>query len=78
MAKIKEPPKSDRIRMRDRLDQRMANNPARRKMRPTEWAIKGELFMNCSCDVFCPFLTFSKRADADALSKLAVCAVGCP
>ena len=54
MAKIKEPPKSDRIRLRDRLDQRMANNPARRKMRPTDWRIKGELFMNCSCDVFCP------------------------
>ena len=54
MAKTKEPPKSDRIRIRDKLDQRMANNPARRKQRPTDWQIKGELFMNCSCDVFCP------------------------
>ena len=53
-AQVKSPPKSDRIRMRDKLDQRMANNPARRKMRPTEWKIKGELFLNCSCDVFCP------------------------
>lgn len=25
-----------------------------RAMKPTEWAIKGELFLNCSCDVFCP------------------------
>jgi hypothetical protein len=54
MAKAKDAPKGDRIRIRDRLDQRMANNPARRQMRPTEWKIKGELFMNCSCDVFCP------------------------
>ena len=23
-------------------------------MTPTEWAIKGELFLNCSCTVFCP------------------------
>ena len=23
-------------------------------MRPTDWAIKGELFLNCSCTVFCP------------------------
>nr|WP_209016234.1 DUF1326 domain-containing protein [Roseibium sp. RKSG952] len=23
-------------------------------MSPTEWAIKGELILNCSCDVFCP------------------------
>lgn len=53
-AKKTAEPKPDRIRIRDRLDQRMANNPARRKQRPTEWRIKGELFMNCSCDVFCP------------------------
>jgi hypothetical protein len=54
MAKAKEAPKGDRLRVRDKLDQRMANNPARRQMRPTEWKIKGELFLNCSCDVFCP------------------------
>jgi len=48
------PQKSDRIRIRDRLDQRMASNPARRQMKPTDWSIKGELFMNCSCTVFCP------------------------
>ena len=44
----------DRLRLRDRLDQRMANNPRRRKQHPTDWAIKGELFLNCSCTVFCP------------------------
>ena len=44
---------SDRIRVRDKIVQQMGN-PSRRKMKPTEWAIKGELFMNCSCAVFCP------------------------
>lgn len=29
-------------------------NARRRKMTPTNWVIKGELFMNCSCTVFCP------------------------
>jgi len=29
-------------------------NPKRRPMSPTNWEIKGELFLNCSCDVFCP------------------------
>ena len=54
MAKAASSQKPDRIRLRDRLDQRMANNPRRRKQHPTDWAIKGELFMNCSCTVFCP------------------------
>ena len=45
---------SDKLRISQRIDQKMDNNPLRRKMRPTEWAIKGELFMNCSCTVFCP------------------------
>jgi len=45
---------SDRLAVRERLDQRMDNNPKRRKMHATDWAIRGELFMNCSCDVFCP------------------------
>ena len=39
---------SDRIRVRDRIVQQMGNS-MRRKQRPTEWAIKGELFLNCSC-----------------------------
>lgn len=30
------------------------NTPQRREMRPTDWAIKGELFLNCSCELFCP------------------------
>lgn len=30
----------------------MSNN--RREVTPADWAIKGELILNCSCDVFCP------------------------
>lgn len=44
---------ADRLPISQRIDSRMAN-PKRRKMSPTEWAINGELFMNCSCEVFCP------------------------
>ncbi|MEE4188051.1 MAG: DUF1326 domain-containing protein [Roseobacter sp.] len=44
---------ADRLPISQRIDQRMPN-PGRRQMSPTNWAIKGELFMNCSCDVFCP------------------------
>ena len=54
MAKRTTAAKSDRLPTRERLDQRMPNNPMRRKMTPTNWEIKGELFMNCSCTVFCP------------------------
>lgn len=43
----------DRLRVRDRILQQMAN-PRRRRRRPTNWAIRGELFLNCSCTVFCP------------------------
>lgn len=32
----------------------MAKTAERRRMEPTDWAIRGELFMNCSCTVFCP------------------------
>lgn len=44
---------ADRLPISQRVDNRMAN-PKRRKMAPTDWAIKGELFLNCSCTVFCP------------------------
>ena len=44
---------SDRIRVRDKIVQQMGNS-LRRKQKPTNWAIKGELFLNCSCTVFCP------------------------
>ena len=41
-----------KIRTENRLDQRVTGG---RKQRTTvPWAIKGELFLNCSCDVFCP------------------------
>ncbi len=29
-------------------------HPQRRPVTPTDWSIKGELFLNCSCTVFCP------------------------
>src|SRR6056297_597957 len=44
---------ADKLPVSQRIDNRM-ENPRRRKMTPTEWAIKGELFLNCSCTVFCP------------------------
>lgn len=44
---------ADRLPISQRIDQRMPN-PGRRQMSPTNWAVKGELFLNCSCDVFCP------------------------
>jgi hypothetical protein len=43
----------DRLRVRDRIVQQMAN-PLRRRQQPTDWRIRGELFLNCSCEVFCP------------------------
>ena len=43
---------ADRIEVMQKLDNRMV--PTRRRKEPTDWAIKGELFMNCSCTVFCP------------------------
>lgn len=46
-------PDADRLPISQRIDSRM-ENPGRRQMRPTEWALNGELFMNCSCTVFCP------------------------
>ena len=52
MAKSKERVASDRIAVAERIDQRM--DPRRRREEPTDWAIKGELFLNCSCEVFCP------------------------
>ena len=44
---------SDRIPVSQRIDNRMPN-PRRRKAVPTEWRLRGELFLNCSCEVFCP------------------------
>ena len=50
---VKKRPDADRLPISQRIDSRMPN-PGRRKMNPTEWVIKGELFLNCSCTVFCP------------------------
>ena len=52
MARTKDKIASDRLRVMPRTDQRM--DPRRRRAGPTDWAIKGELFLNCSCEVFCP------------------------
>ncbi len=43
---------SDRLRLKSRIDQRMTSS--RRRENPTNWRLKGELFLNCSCEVFCP------------------------
>ena len=51
MASGKKQP-GDKLRLKSRLDQRMTSS--RRRENPTDWAIKGELFLNCSCEVFCP------------------------
>ncbi|MEM9434886.1 MAG: DUF1326 domain-containing protein [Pseudomonadota bacterium] len=44
--------RSDRLQVMTKIDSRM--NPRRRRKEPTDWQIKGELFLNCSCTVFCP------------------------
>ena len=49
----KKRPDADRLPISQRIDSRM-DNPKRRTARPTDWAIKGELFLNCSCQVWCP------------------------
>ncbi len=46
-------PDAEKLPVSQRIDNRMTN-PKRRKATPTEWAIKGELILNCSCTVFCP------------------------
>jgi len=51
MAKKERAP-SDRLQVMQKIDARM--NPRRRRKEPTDWSIKGELFLNCSCTVFCP------------------------
>jgi len=52
MPEKKTPVKSDRLEVMEKIDARM--NQRRRRAEPTDWAIKGELFLNCSCTVFCP------------------------
>lgn len=46
--------KSDRLRVQNKVFQQMERRSGRRQQRPTEWVLNGELFMNCSCTVFCP------------------------
>lgn len=51
MAKKERAP-SDRLQVMQKIDSRM--NPKRRRKEPTNWELKGELFLNCSCELFCP------------------------
>ena len=44
---------SKAIPAKARIDNRMPNSTKMRSA-PTNWEIKGELFLNCSCTVFCP------------------------
>ena len=44
---------SKAIPAKARIDNRMPNN-TKKRVDPTNWEIKGELFLNCSCTVFCP------------------------
>jgi hypothetical protein len=46
-------PDADKLPVSQRIDSRMPN-PKRRTATPTEWKIEGELFLNCSCELFCP------------------------
>lgn len=50
---VKRKPDADRLAVSQRIDSRMSN-PKRRTPAPTDWKIKGELFLNCSCELFCP------------------------
>ncbi|MEM7438377.1 MAG: DUF1326 domain-containing protein [Pseudomonadota bacterium] len=43
---------ADRIETMQKIDNRMI--PTRRRREPTDWKLKGELFLNCSCELFCP------------------------
>ncbi len=54
MSKTKTKVPADRLPVSQRIDSRTQSHPMRRKSNPTEWAIKGELFLNCNCTVFCP------------------------
>ena len=50
---ITEKSSGNKISSKQRIDNRMANS-ARKRIQPTNWELKGELFLNCSCTVFCP------------------------
>ena len=44
---------SKAIPTKSRIDNRMPTS-TKKRVEPTNWEIKGELFLNCSCTVFCP------------------------
>ena len=55
MAEKKTKKSGDKIRIKSaaRIDQRVASTGRNQKV-ALPWAINGELFLNCSCEVFCP------------------------
>jgi hypothetical protein len=66
---VKKRPDADRLPVSQRIDSRV-ENPKRRQMRPTDWAIRGELFLNCSCTVFCPcVVSLGKHPPTDGTCK---------
>jgi len=66
---VKHRPDADRLPVSQRIDSRV-ENPKRRQMRPTDWAIRGELFLNCSCTVFCPcVVSLGKHPPTDGTCK---------
>jgi len=54
MSDVDERQPGDKLSISQRIDSRVASHSMRRKKNPTDWAIKGELFLNCNCTVFCP------------------------
>jgi hypothetical protein len=50
--KTKSPRKKVKISTKERVEQRLMGG--RNQRTPLPWEIDGELFLNCSCDVFCP------------------------
>lgn len=53
MADKKDTPrKKVKIAAKERVEQRLSGG--RKQKAPLPWVLNGELFLNCSCDVFCP------------------------
>ena len=55
--------RGDRLEVLERIDQRMI--PTRRRREPTDWRIKGELFLNCSLHCLLPVCCQSGETPAN-------------
>ena len=53
---ISRKPEADKLPISQRIDQRM-ENPKRRQPTPTDWAIKGELFLTAPARFFAHVLS---------------------